>query len=73
MAIRGIQLSHQTVYNWAQTVGIDMALKFRVRRKEKVGEKWHADAIHIRVQGCWCYLYRAIDKDGHLIDVGYVH
>jgi putative transposase len=69
MVMRGIQLSHQTVYNWTQTVGVEMALKFRARRKGKVGKKWHADATYIRVEGRWCYLYRAIDKEGHLIDV----
>jgi putative transposase len=23
---------------------------------------------YVKVQGRWCYLYRAIDRDGHLID-----
>jgi putative transposase len=27
------------------------------------------DETYIKVQGQWCYLYRAIDRDGHLIDV----
>lgn len=26
------------------------------------------DETYTRVQGRWCYLYRAIDRDGHLID-----
>jgi putative transposase len=69
MMMRGIELSHQTIHNWVQSVGVDMALKFRVRRKGKAGKKWHADATYIRVEGRWCYLYRAIDKDGNLIDV----
>jgi transposase-like protein len=46
-----------------------MALKFRTRRKGKAGKKWHADATYIRVEGCCCYLYCTVDKDGHLIDV----
>jgi len=69
MAMRGIELSHQTVHNWAQAVGIEMALKFRLRRRGKAGKKWHADATYIRVEGRWCYLYRAIDKAGNLLDV----
>jgi putative transposase len=69
MMMRGIELSHQTIHNWVQSVGVDMAMKFRVRWKGKAGKKWHADATYIRVEGRWCYLYRAIDKDGNLIDV----
>jgi putative transposase len=29
---------------------------------------WYVDETYIKVQGQWCYLYRAIDRDGHLID-----
>ena len=31
--------------------------------------KWHVDATYIKIEGRWCYLYRAIDKEGDLIDV----
>ena len=44
MAQRGIELSHQTVSNWANAVGIEVALSFRHRRMGKAGNKWHADA-----------------------------
>ena len=27
------------------------------------------DGIYIKVQGRWCYLYRAIDRSGALVDV----
>jgi putative transposase len=43
-----------------------------VRRKQRhgiVGDSWYVDETYIKVQGRWCYLYRAIDRDGHLIDV----
>ena len=69
MSMRGIDLCHQTVWNWAQKVGIELALKFRARRVNQVGEKWHADATYIKVQGRWCYFYRCIDKEGNLVDV----
>ena len=32
-------------------------------------KKWHADATYICIKGHWCYLYRAIDKEGNLVDV----
>jgi transposase-like protein len=69
MAMRNISLSHQTVNNWAQTFGIELGLKLREHRKGKVGKKWHADATYICIKGHWYYLYRAIDKEGNLVDV----
>lgn len=69
MAMRGITLSHQTVSNWVQTFGVELGLKLRERRRYAVGQKWHVDATYIKLSGRWCYLYRAIDKAGHLVDV----
>lgn len=69
MAMRNINLSHQTVHNWTQTFGIELGLKLREKRKGKAGKKWHADATYVKISGRWCYLYRAIDKEGNLVDV----
>jgi putative transposase len=36
------------------------------------GKLWasaYADWHYIKVKGCWTYLYRAIDRDGNLVDV----
>ena len=32
------------------------------------GQSWYADETYLKVHGRWCYLYRAIDRDGNLID-----
>jgi putative transposase len=32
-----------------------------------VGTSWYVDEIYLKVRGRWCYLYRAIDRDGNLI------
>ena len=34
----------------------------------KSGESWYTDETYLKIQGRWCYLYRAIDRDGNLID-----
>jgi DDE domain len=39
------------------------------RRRGKVGRGWYVDETYIRVRGRWWYLYRAIDRDGALVDV----
>ena len=31
-------------------------------------ESWYLDETYVKVAGRWCYLYRAIDRDGQLID-----
>ncbi|PHQ78160.1 MAG: IS6 family transposase, partial [Coxiella sp. (in: Bacteria)] len=69
MITRGVHISHQTVYNWVHTFGVEWARKFRKIRFGTAGLKWHADATYLRVEGRWCYLYRAIDKEGNLVDV----
>jgi DDE superfamily endonuclease len=44
-------------------------LEQRLRRRLKPTNKsWRVDETYIRVQGSWCYLYRAIDSTGATID-----
>jgi len=69
MLMRGFHLSHQTIHNWVQTFGVDLGLKLRERRHGQSGKKWHVDATYIKIEGRWCYFYRAIDKAGNLVDV----
>ena len=40
----------------------------RQRHHGPIGNRWYVDETYIRMQGHRCYLYRAIDRDGHLID-----
>lgn len=69
MEMRGFHLSHQTMHNWAHKFGSELGPKLRKRRYKQVGDKWHVDATYLRIEGKWCYLYRAIDKSGNLVDV----
>jgi len=69
MTLRGFNLSHQTVHNWVQKFAVGLGLKLRARRYKHAGDKEHADATYIKIEGRWCYFYRAIDKEGNLVDV----
>src|ERR1700731_1575101 len=31
-------------------------------------QSWYVDETYLKVHGKWCYLYRAIDQDGKLVD-----
>ncbi len=34
-----------------------------------MGRSWYVDETYLKVHGRWCYLYRAIDRNGNLVDV----
>ena len=34
----------------------------------KEARSWYVDETYVNVKGTWCYLYRAIDRDGNLVD-----
>lgn len=46
-----------------------VAENLRRRRRGQVGRRGYVDETYIRVRGRWRYLYRAIDRDGALVDV----
>jgi hypothetical protein len=35
----------------------------------RIRHSWYVDETYIKVSGRWCYLYRAIDRIGALVDV----
>jgi putative transposase len=35
---------------------------------QQAGPSWYIDETYVKVAGKWCYLYRAIDRVGNLID-----
>jgi hypothetical protein len=37
-----------------------IAAQLRMKRRGHVGVCWHVDETYVKVQGKWCYLYRAI-------------
>jgi len=41
----------------------------RKRRYGTVGASWYVDETYGRVDGRWQYLYRALDREGNLVDV----
>jgi transposase-like protein len=41
----------------------------RKHRWGRIGPSWYVDETYIKVKGRWTYLYRAIDREGNLVDV----
>jgi len=65
---RGFVFSHETVWDWEARFAPLLAEKLRAKRRGQGGAKWHADETYVRVNGAWCYLYRAMDREGNLVD-----
>ena len=67
--IRGIVFTYEAVRDWEAKLTPALAKELRRSRKGKVGRSWYVDETYIRVHGHSKYLYRAIDRDGALVDV----
>ncbi len=65
----GFVFSHEAVREWQAKLAPLIAEQLRQRRQDVVGESWYVDETYVKVAGRWCYLYRAIDRNGHLVDV----
>jgi len=66
---RGISFTHEAVRDWEHKLAQLVSDTLRKRRHGAVGQSWYVDETYIKVQGQWYYLYRAIDRDGNLVDV----
>lgn len=66
--VRGFVFPHETVRDWEARFAPLMAEQLRTRRRGQAGTSWYVDETYIKVHGRWCYLYRAIDHDGNLVD-----
>src|ERR1700731_546977 len=67
--IRGIEFSYEAVRDREAKLTPSLTDGLRRRRKGRIGKSWYVDETYIKVQGRWCYLYRAIDRFGALVDV----
>lgn len=65
---RGFTFTHETVREWERRFAPLLAGQLRAKRHGQAGKSWYVDETYIKVQGKWCYLYRAIDADGNLVD-----
>ena len=72
LRIRGVVVDHATIQRWVFKFTPMIDINFR-KRKRGVGLRWRLDETYIKVNGKWCYLYRAVDKEGKTIDFLLTH
>jgi putative transposase len=68
---RGIVFSYEAVRDWGAKLAPLLANELRRRRHRKGSacrRRWHVDETYLKIRGRWAYLYRAIGRDGRLVD-----
>ncbi|MBW8036766.1 MAG: IS6 family transposase, partial [Planctomycetes bacterium] len=65
---RGFEVSYETIRVWEFRFAPLVTENHRSKRRGKTGRSWYLDETYIKVSGRWRYLYRAIDREGNLLD-----
>ncbi|WP_422424818.1 IS6 family transposase [Bacillus sp. PSXD-155] len=65
---RGVSVHPTTIMRWVHEYG-NLIYQIWKKKNKNVQLSWKLDETYIKVKGKWCYLYRAIDKDGHTLDI----
>ncbi|WP_246215664.1 IS6 family transposase [Microvirga makkahensis] len=67
MEERGVNVDSSTIFRWVQRYAPEIEKRVRPYQGPRSGS-WRVDETYVRVGGRWKYLFRAVDKHGHLIE-----
>ena len=68
LAERGVMVSRETIRKWVKRFGRHFADCIRRDRPAAV-DKWHLDEVVIPINGRKCWLWRAVDANGDVLDI----
>ena len=68
LAARGVVVSYESIRDWSLRFGRLFANALK-RRRPRPGDKWFLDEVYLRIGGKQHYLWRAVDQDGHVLDI----
>jgi putative transposase len=72
LAERGIDISHETVRFWWNRFGPMFAAEIRKTRMASTRGypqwRWHLDEVFVKINGRLCYLWRAVDHEGEVLE-----
>ena len=66
--VRGYAFTHETVREWEARFAPLLTEQLRAKRQGQAGKSWYVDETYVKVHGQLHYLYRAIDREGNLVD-----
>ena len=68
LAVRGVQVSYEAIRLWCQRFGPGFAAGLR-RRRSRAADTWHIDEVQLKIKGRKHWLWRAVDRDGLVLDL----
>jgi transposase-like protein len=60
--------TYEAIRRWCLKFGQDFANQLQHRRP-RPGDEWHLDEVFLTIHGERHYLWRAVDQDGHVLDI----
>ena len=67
MAERGLPMAHTTIMRWVHRYVPEFERRWN-RFARTVGRSWRVDDTYVKIRGQWVCLYRAVDREGHMVD-----
>ena len=68
MLYRGITVTYESIRKWCLKFAQSYANQIR-RKRPNSPDKWHLDEVLIKIKGKQYYLWRAVDKEGQVLDI----
>lgn len=69
---RGINVSYETVRFWWNRFGPLFAAEIKKKRSATTNShtqwRWHLDEVFVKISGEHCYLWRAVDHEGEVLE-----
>jgi putative transposase len=66
--VRGITVTAEAIRKWCRKLRQPYANQLR-RRRPRLGDTWHLDEVFLTINGERHYLWRAVDRDGNVLDI----
>jgi putative transposase len=66
--VRGYAFTHEAVREWEARFAPLVSAQLKAKRRDQAGRSWYVDETYLKINGQWHYLYRAIDREGNLVD-----
>jgi len=62
LRLQGVEVSHQTVYNWIKKY-TSLMKQYLDKLTPQVGDKWRADEVYVKIRGNMKYLFALMDDE----------